>query len=73
MRAANTLSPAERERLLDVPVVSVHDLGMESYGSQVIPIITLRVGVMQIKLVTSCQQLKGVSILQLMEGRCGSN
>jgi hypothetical protein len=75
MRAANTLSPAETEGLLDVTVVTVQDLGhgATSYVSSVIPIITLTVGVMQIIIVSSCQQLKGVGILRLMEGRRTSN
>jgi uncharacterized membrane protein (GlpM family) len=68
MRAANTLSPAETDGLLIVTVIGVHALGKESYISAVIPIITLAVIFKQIVLVSTCQQLKGARILQLMEG-----
>jgi hypothetical protein len=75
MRAANTLSPAEMNRLFSVSVGDVRCLGQMvwSYRSGMIPIITLTVGVIQIVLVSCCQLLKGVSILQWMEVRNTSN
>ena len=73
MRAPNTLSPAKTEGLLNVTKITVHGLEMMSYASAGIPIITLTVTVMQMVIVSSCQQLKGVCILQLMEGSGTSN
>jgi hypothetical protein len=63
MRAANTLSPAETDRLLDVTVVSVRYLETAalSYASVMIPIITIAVTVLQMVLVSSC--LKQVDYL----------
>jgi hypothetical protein len=75
MRAANTLSPAETQSLLHVGAICVLYLGLlvnGTLGSILIPIITLKVGVLQICLVTTCLQLKKRAvkrtILPLMEG-----